>query len=708
MSVTSGFFNSLNGDRKYSARQFSSLLDGLINDGIFVNIGMGFSVQADSGNNITVGTGRAWFNSAWIDNDAILPLTIRKSETLFNRIDAVVIEVNNSDSVRKGDIKVIAGIPSGNPQRPELSKSGNVFQYPLAYVTCRAGSTSIVQADITNMIGTSSCPYVTGILEVTNIDNIVAQWESEFRIWFESIKETSEGDPVVSLASRVIELEEKFSTLAKERTIYNKLQDQDGNEIEDNSGSVIQGRTVFAENGAIITLPAENGNENSETKTEPAYKVGHILTTTRTDLDNTWLLCNGDGYSRIAYPELSTTLPKRPDHGKWVSKELWSASTYGAFPYKCAYVNGYHVYFSLDTSESNTILGYASNPNGEWETVEVASKSVISKIAGIVYRDGRYIMAGVAPTGSFYKPVFMQSDSIAGPWTDMGIELTGFKPSGSSYYSISEDIVEGFSYVNGKYVVYGGTRDSNRKSRMVIAYADDIDGAWYYSYPYETTDRTGGRCNVTDIIYDGSRYVITGQKYDSSTDNYEAVVAWATSLASGWTLHSFASQSSGTNYGTAAYCVIFENGLYSVLYKDSSYAYVATTSDITSNVWNKIRVLGGKNTEDGAYQNVSMVFANGFYVVVGFTYPSSSDNRISMCYSKDGQQFSDYTDIVTSMAGSTALSNICATEQCYFLSYLSDTKSTYYTKLIMLDVTKMYTPKISLSDATYTYVKALE
>ena len=34
MSLTSGFYNSLDGDRTYNAEQMSELFDGIINDGI--------------------------------------------------------------------------------------------------------------------------------------------------------------------------------------------------------------------------------------------------------------------------------------------------------------------------------------------------------------------------------------------------------------------------------------------------------------------------------------------------------------------------------------------------------------------------------------------------------------------------------------------------------------------------------------------------
>lgn len=190
MGVTSGFFNSLNGDRRYNAEQMSSIFDGVINDGIFANIGTAFSVKADVGNTVTVGIGRAWFNSTWLMNDSILPLVADVSEILLDRIDAVVIEIDRSDSVREGTIKIVKGTPSSTPQRPSMIHTSDVNQYPLAYIYRKANSSSIIQADITNMVGTSSTPYITGILQVQNIDNIVAQWESQWSTFFN--KETSD------------------------------------------------------------------------------------------------------------------------------------------------------------------------------------------------------------------------------------------------------------------------------------------------------------------------------------------------------------------------------------------------------------------------------------------------------------------------------------------------------------------------------------
>lgn len=190
MSVTSGFFNSSHGDRRYNAEQMSAIFDGIINNGIFANIGTAFAVKADIGNTVIVGIGRAWFNSTWLLNDSLLPLTASISEILLNRIDAVVIEIDHRDSVRNGNIKIIKGTPSSTPQRPAMVHAADINQYPLAYIYRKANSSSIIQADITNMIGSSSTPYITGILKVLNIDNIVAQWESQWSTFY--TKETAD------------------------------------------------------------------------------------------------------------------------------------------------------------------------------------------------------------------------------------------------------------------------------------------------------------------------------------------------------------------------------------------------------------------------------------------------------------------------------------------------------------------------------------
>ena len=188
MSITYGFYDSLSGDRKYYASQISQLFNALIKDGVFMNIGNHLNVKQGSGMQILVEPGFAWFNSTWTRNDADYPLTIESSDLLQPRIDAIVLEINETVAIRENAIKVIKGTPASNPQKPSLTNTSDVHQYPLAYVTISVGATSITNGNIENRIGLSECPYVTGVLETMNVDTLIQQWQGEFDDWFTKLQ----------------------------------------------------------------------------------------------------------------------------------------------------------------------------------------------------------------------------------------------------------------------------------------------------------------------------------------------------------------------------------------------------------------------------------------------------------------------------------------------------------------------------------------
>lgn len=221
-SVSCGFFNS-KGDRKYDALQFSSLFDGLINDGIFSSIGMCMVVNATDTNVVKVGTGKAWFNKTWTQNDAVLPIDCGASDQLYERIDAIVIEVNTTANVRDNFIKLIKGTPGTPAANPAMIKENGIYQYPLCYIKRAAGSTKITQAEIVNMIGSPETPFVTGLLEHVDLDTLLGQWRAQldqfiagnttaFNTWFDTIKGqlSEDGANAVTLGGRTIDGFPKF------------------------------------------------------------------------------------------------------------------------------------------------------------------------------------------------------------------------------------------------------------------------------------------------------------------------------------------------------------------------------------------------------------------------------------------------------------------------------------------------------------------
>lgn len=181
MAFTFGFYNSSNHDRRYDAIQVSQLFDGLINDGIYATIGECMIVREnpDANNSVIIGWGRGWFDHTWNYLDSDLAIIMNESDYLTDRYDAIVIDID--ENTRTNQLTVVYGAPSNNPVKPTLIKTSDHHQYPLCYIYRHANTAQIRTADIENRIGTSDCPFVTGIIKTINTDALLAQWTAEWK-----------------------------------------------------------------------------------------------------------------------------------------------------------------------------------------------------------------------------------------------------------------------------------------------------------------------------------------------------------------------------------------------------------------------------------------------------------------------------------------------------------------------------------------------
>lgn len=170
MSVSSGFFNSVEGDRTYDAIQFSSIFDGMINDGVFEDFGDAFAVTPGVGLSVIVGTGRCWFNHTWTYNSTPITMTLDSSSPDGSRWDAIALKIDHSEDVRENSIIKVNGAPSANPSKPSFTPTSTVFYYPIAYVKVNQSASSIGTDNIEMVVGTEVCPYATIVSSGVNFD----------------------------------------------------------------------------------------------------------------------------------------------------------------------------------------------------------------------------------------------------------------------------------------------------------------------------------------------------------------------------------------------------------------------------------------------------------------------------------------------------------------------------------------------------------
>ena len=214
MSVTYGFYNSINHDRKYDAVQFASIFDGIISDGVYENIKSSpndpnsspFKVKGNGyKNQVTVDIGRAWFYHTWTYNDAKIVVTLPDASIGKWRCDAIVIDIDSRQTVRENKIICVQGTkttttePSSgldafvNAYKPDLINDGLHYQIPLYYIERRRiedenQSPNIEDAYLKRCVGDGSlnCPYVGNMLGSIDLQAHLDHWESAWYEWFEN------------------------------------------------------------------------------------------------------------------------------------------------------------------------------------------------------------------------------------------------------------------------------------------------------------------------------------------------------------------------------------------------------------------------------------------------------------------------------------------------------------------------------------------
>lgn len=239
MPLTYGFYTSRGGDRRYSAKQFSSIFDGLITDGVYYDqsnpiIAKHFNVTADTnGLAVLIDSGRAWLKHTWCLNETKERIALSAAGVVYTRTDAVVIRVDAKNRVNT--FAVVKGAESAEHPRPSLTydDDNEVYDFPLAYVDVRPGVTAVSDSDIVNAVGwtreAGGTPYVTGIIQTTNIDQLIndirtkyielsssAQAETEQSLaevkgdileWFSDLQHVVDGDSVTKLETQLHNVE---------------------------------------------------------------------------------------------------------------------------------------------------------------------------------------------------------------------------------------------------------------------------------------------------------------------------------------------------------------------------------------------------------------------------------------------------------------------------------------------------------------------
>lgn len=283
MTFRSGFWNSIDGDRTYSAEDMAIPFEGIITDGVFANWGDAFKATVINGSTVAVGAGKAWLNKKWIQNDSVYQMPIDVSEyasSTESRTVVVCLDLKVEPYYRFAKFIIEEQRNYGSYTQllnTITNRSTGRNTLPLFSINFAAGDSSIQQSNITNLVGTSWCPYVTAPIQTVTVDDIRDKWdasynalmkdivgnaqtkaneaesnfEASFNTWFLTLKNQLNANQAANLQNQITELTNKLNNLVTTGTVENSIQFYSGGNLVDfttNTGVKINAVTKFTNN----------------------------------------------------------------------------------------------------------------------------------------------------------------------------------------------------------------------------------------------------------------------------------------------------------------------------------------------------------------------------------------------------------------------------------------------------------------------------
>lgn len=152
-----GFFNSINGDRKYLASDISNAFNIALGSGL-QPIKDCFKIVPHQNMKLKMKPGGAMIYGCYIfdEEDEVIELGTAHSE--LNRIDRIVLRYDKFE--RSVKTVVIKGTPALSPTPPATLRTDNQFDLVLADITVGKAVTEIKQENITDMRSSMLCGFL--------------------------------------------------------------------------------------------------------------------------------------------------------------------------------------------------------------------------------------------------------------------------------------------------------------------------------------------------------------------------------------------------------------------------------------------------------------------------------------------------------------------------------------------------------------------
>lgn len=172
--MKSSFFDSLNGDRRYSSADWAKYFRQFIGNGVYADPAVSMQVQAAGGMQVLIAEGACFINGYHGYADGSDVLTLEHGGT-SPRIDLAVIRLDMAK--RCIYPALIKGKPSVSPAAGAIVRNGTFYDLCIAEIFVDENASEIKQSDITDTRYGDLCGVVTGLIDQIDTAGFFIQWQ---------------------------------------------------------------------------------------------------------------------------------------------------------------------------------------------------------------------------------------------------------------------------------------------------------------------------------------------------------------------------------------------------------------------------------------------------------------------------------------------------------------------------------------------------
>ena len=265
-------------DRAISSAPLRKLNKKLFSDGVLPNPSTNMQVTAISGITVKIMNGFALCNGCMKLQETDLEMVLPAADAKLDRIDTVVLRLDDNDDVRACEFYVISGTAATTPIAPALTQTDSIWELGLANIYRKANSTEVSNANITDTrYDTARCGIISSISQfdtTTLYQQIEADLnefktinEADFIAWFNNVKDILSEDIAGQLLNLINEVKDSVDEVEESIGDLSKLSTNDKSNIVNAINEVSKNATTGEVEG-LSTM------EQVEACTDPEQPVG--------------------------------------------------------------------------------------------------------------------------------------------------------------------------------------------------------------------------------------------------------------------------------------------------------------------------------------------------------------------------------------------------------------------------------------------------